>query len=152
MLLAFIANSFLSFFVPDSYQGLVGSLFLYAWVFYLCQWIRRIDPHAKCLIWSYSYIGTALTIDAVDIWTLPPKFASVLNLLLYVAVFVVSIATIFTIKADLERHYNKREPIGLVLSGGMTFFFSFLYFQAHLYRIASQKQAESHPSFGPSLP
>jgi hypothetical protein len=48
--------------------------------------------------------------------------------------------TIYSIRNELQTHYNRIEPIGLQLGGIMTFFFSFLYFQYHLYKIAQLKQ------------
>ncbi len=52
-----------------------------------------------------------------------------INLILY---FV----GIFMMRSLLERHYREAEPIGLSLSGVMTFFFGALYFQYHLHDIA----------------
>jgi hypothetical protein len=40
----------------------------------------------------------------------------------------------------LVEYYNTVEPINLRLSGVMTFFFSFLYFQYHFSRIANWKR------------
>jgi divalent metal cation (Fe/Co/Zn/Cd) transporter len=63
-----------------------------------------------------------------------------LILILALSSMVLGIATVFMIKSDLERHYNDREHAGLVLGGVMTFFFSFLYFQYHLYDIAKRRK------------
>jgi hypothetical protein len=45
-------------------------------------------------------------------------------------------------RGSLEEHYNSAEPIGLTLSGVMTFFFNIYYFQYHLTRIAEAKKAQ----------
>ena len=47
------------------------------------------------------------------------------------------------IRADLLRHYNEREPIGINLSPGMTFFFAFFYIQSQLYPIAQLKRRKA---------
>ena len=47
---------------------------------------------------------------------------------------------IFTIRGSVQRYYNNVEPIGLRLSGVMTFFFHVLYFQYHFRRIARWKE------------
>jgi hypothetical protein len=43
-------------------------------------------------------------------------------------------------KSTLKDHYNRIEPIGLRLSGVMTFFFSIYYFRHHFSRIAQGKK------------
>jgi hypothetical protein len=45
----------------------------------------------------------------------------------------------FLVRDQLQEHYNKNEPIGLKLGTVMTFFFGFLYFQYHFYKIAKAK-------------
>ncbi len=40
----------------------------------------------------------------------------------------------------MEEHFNGPEPIGLSLSGVMTFFFGSLYFQYHFTRINEMKR------------
>ena len=44
----------------------------------------------------------------------------------------------------LERHFNTTDPVGLRLSGVMTFFFGGIYFQYHLNRIHDIKRAMSY--------
>ena len=50
----------------------------------------------------------------------------------------------FTMRNELERYYNTVEPIGLRLSGVMTFFFGGLYFQYHLNRINDIKRGMAY--------
>jgi len=47
---------------------------------------------------------------------------------------------IFKMRTSMESYYNSVEPIGLKLSGVMTFFFNVLYFQHHFSRISRWKQ------------
>jgi len=47
---------------------------------------------------------------------------------------------IFKIRDAMEEYYNSRENIGLSLSGVMTFFFSTIYLQYHVNRIARWKK------------
>ena len=58
---------------------------------------------------------------------------------LNVVIIVTALAAIFGMRSSLVRYYNSVEPIGLRLSGVMTFFFSILYLQYHLSRIAAWK-------------
>ncbi len=54
--------------------------------------------------------------------------------------WVVKLIARFTLRAELEDHFNNAEPVGLRLSGVMTFFFGGLYFQYHLNRINEMKR------------
>ena len=47
---------------------------------------------------------------------------------------------IFSIRSAMEEYYNSTENIGLSLSGVMTFFFSTIYLQYHINRIARWKK------------
>ena len=47
---------------------------------------------------------------------------------------------IFSIRSAMEDYYNSTENIGLSLSGAMTFFFSSIYIQYHINRIARWKK------------
>ena len=53
---------------------------------------------------------------------------------------IVYLFGVFNIKAAMEEYYNSTEDIGLQLSGAMTFFFSTVYLQYHINRIARWKK------------
>ena len=53
---------------------------------------------------------------------------------------IVYLVGIFSIKAAMEEYYNSTENIGLHMSGVMTFFFSTVYIQYHINRIARWKK------------
>ena len=53
---------------------------------------------------------------------------------------VVRLIARFTMRADLEEHFNGPEPLGLRLSAVMTFFFGGIYFQYKLNEINEIKQ------------
>jgi len=127
--------------VPDKYNDLAQSLLFDGWVFYLCHWIRRLNPEAKSPFWCDIYVVIQLTAAGLGAFAPISMVVSILVLVLSIVWLILGIATIFMVKSDLEDHYNNREHVGLLLSGGMTFFFSFLYFQHHLYQIAKRKQA-----------
>ncbi|MFL6446103.1 MAG: DUF4339 domain-containing protein [Bryobacteraceae bacterium] len=59
---------------------------------------------------------------------------------------VLLIAGHFSLKNALEEYYNQVEPIGLQLSGVMTFFFNIIYFQYHLSQIRKWKQSGNYNS------
>ena len=53
---------------------------------------------------------------------------------------IFAIIGVFGMRRSLVNYYNTVEPIGLKLSGVMTFFFAIFYFQYHFNRIANWKQ------------
>jgi hypothetical protein len=135
---------------PKMYHELLYSLAADAWAFYLCRWIQSLNPEAKSPFWCDVFVIVELTEAALETWHNPPTVIIAVGFVLAIASIVLGIATIFLIKDDLEKHYNEREPVGLLLSNVISFFFSFFYFQFHLYRIAKQKQEQSFPGLGPS--
>ncbi|HST13047.1 MAG TPA: hypothetical protein VLL05_21890, partial [Terriglobales bacterium] len=60
--------------------------------------------------------------------------------LLIICGLIVYLYGIFTIRDAMETYYNSTENIGLTLSGPMTFFFSTVYLQYHVNRIARWKK------------
>ncbi len=137
-------------FAPLAYQDLLSSLVVDAWAFYLCRWIRSVNPEARSPLWCDIFVVVELIFAGLGVWQNPPLFIQVLVAALGLASFVLVIATIWLIKGDLEKHYNEQEPVGLVLNGLMTLMFSFVYFQFHLCRIAREKQQHRHEGLGPS--
>jgi len=63
-----------------------------------------------------------------------------IGVVLFVAGLIFYIIGIFRIRDAMEDYYNTRERIGLTLSGAMTFFFSTVYLQYHINRIARWKK------------
>jgi hypothetical protein len=127
-------------FAPRPYWSLVSNLGFEAWAIYLCLWIRKLEPGAMSIFWCSAFVVLELVINVPA--GPPPANAgiTIFGGILALLAIVIWIVTIYLIRAELHYHYNVREPIGLYLSGVMTFFFSFLYFQYHLYKIAQLKQ------------
>ena len=127
-------------FAPKAWWGLVSNLAFDLWAIYLCLWIRRLEPGTMSIYWCAAYVALQISFNIpgapVPANTGITLFAAALGLIC----IAMWIATIFLIRAELHYHYNQREPVGLYLGGVMTFFFSFLYFQYHLYKIAQLKQ------------
>ena len=127
---------------PQRYQGLLNSLSIDAWAFYLCIWIRRLNPDALSPFWCDLYVIVELSCAACGIHQNPSALFSYFNFILAIASSILAITTVFLIRADLLNHYQGREPIGIYLGPVMTFFFSFLYFQSQLYEIAQYKKRQ----------
>jgi hypothetical protein len=141
--------------VPRAYWNLVSNLGFEAWAIYICLWIRRLEPGAMSIFWCSAFVMLQLVIS-VPVGPAPASASITMIVgILALLAFVIWLVTIYLARAELHYHYNVREPIGLYLSGVMTFFFSFLYFQYHLYKIAQLKERNGSRPFyyqgGPPL-
>ena len=145
LLVGWIAVSWLiDTYVPKKYEDLLQSLVVDGWVFYLCHWIKRLNPNAKSPFWCDVYVVVQLASSALPEFGVMARLESpsfdVLLYALWIAWVILGIATVFLVRHDLQDHYNNREHAGLVLNGALTFFCSFLYFQHHLYDIGERKR------------
>lgn len=110
------------FFVPRPFREIAVNLIIAVWPIYLCIWIRKIEPRSLSLYWALASFATGFLFS----W------------LLWLVV-------IFEVREELLDHYNRREPVGLKLNFMLTLFFSFVYFQYHLRRIALAKSEFVEP-------
>lgn len=124
-----------------------GGLFFIVWDLVIASWAKRVQPTSKALLY---YIAAAVlaVLNAGASYGIvlaamqhTPMHHSAFGSLLGIAAWVVRLIARFTLRANLEDHYNGPEPIGLRLSGIMTFFFGGLYFQNRLNRVNEVKRA-----------
>jgi hypothetical protein len=126
-------------YAPIHYRVLLESLGGDGWAFYLCRWIGTLDDDAKSPFWCDLAVVAELACAGFTVIAHPGLVVQSTIAALGFASAILGLVTIFKIQDDLEKHYNEREPYGIYMSGLMTFFFSFLYFQAKLYPIAKAK-------------
>ena len=109
-------------------------------------WWKRILPASKVVL----FYGIAYACYLVNVLSTSANLSALhhghmahnlLGSLASIAGFVMLLFARFTFRRELEQHYNGPEPLGLVLSGVMTFFFGGLYFQYHFNRINAVKQS-----------
>lgn len=116
------------------------------WAFKQAGFVKRLDPSSKAtqmLIWSLLAMAAqvllyfmAMASRSMSMMAMMSLVTMALNLVIIVTVLV----AVFGMRRSLVNYYNTVEPIGLKLSGVMTFFFSILYFQYHFSRIARWKK------------
>ena len=135
----FVLSGLIQQYAPSAYQELLESLVVDGWAFYVCLWIRRVDPDCKSAFWCDVYVVVELVYASLTIRQNPSPRLHTVILLLGLVSGVLGIVTIDLVRSDLLRHYNEREPIGLQLGIVKTFFFTFFYFQYHLHEIAELK-------------
>ena len=119
---------------------LTCGLFGYVWVIVQALWVKKVQPSSKALL--YSCLAFVLLIAAVILEAFPDENLQTLGLIPNIGGFVLSIVAWFSMKSSIEEHYNVAEPLGLTLSGIMTFFFNVYYFQYHFTRIIELKRSQ----------
>ena len=148
---------------PNLSWGLVAlfgfltcTLFMYIWNLILAAWITRIVPGTKVLIlyiaatvlmMIQAFAGAHVNVMIGGSLHQRPDFMQNFSAPYATIVFVCWIVRLiarFTMRNTLERHFNTTDPVGLRLSGVMTFFFGGIYFQYHLNRINDIKRAMSY--------
>ncbi|WP_321476951.1 GYF domain-containing protein [uncultured Paludibaculum sp.] len=122
--------------------GLAGLV----WTFRQAAFVKKIDPSSKAVMLLVittlgmvaqvvMYIAAMRSLSSSSIAT-----ASGVILLLNVVIIICGLMAVFGMRSSIVRYYNTTEPIGLRLSGVMTFFFSILYFQYHFSRIVEWRK------------
>jgi hypothetical protein len=122
-------------------------LFAIAWTFVQAAWIRKVNPNSKALFFYIAGYGIYIVSFMIQMEmmfgganTRHAMGPAIVSGLLSLVVLVLLIVAIFTMRSDIEEHFNGPEPIGLSLSGVMTFFFNVYYFQYHFTRINELKR------------
>jgi hypothetical protein len=131
---------------------LTCGIFVIIWEFIQTAWMKRVEPDSKALLYNIVYVGLwglniAISVGSVALAaghrsaSLPSTIFSMVSLGITIAYIAMLIVYRFTMRSSMEQHFTNAEPIGLTLSGVMTFFFGCLYFQYHFNRINEIKRA-----------
>lgn len=123
-------------------------IFTLAWLFIQASWMRKVDPRSKALflyiaavaIYFCGFIGQVCMKAAELRGGVAPGAIAAFSIIWMLAYCVLFIVANFSMRSSIEEHFNGPEPIGLSLSGVMTFFFSIYYFQYHFTRINELKR------------
>lgn len=120
---------------------LTCGIFTIVWDLILASWMKNVAPQSRAIFY---YIAEAALLVLIYVVSFSAAFshtqiryAPLINL----ANGIISIVARFSMRASMEEHYNSAEPIGLSLSGVMTFFFGSIYFQYHFNEINRRKSA-----------
>jgi len=128
--------------IVGQFLGLLSVLFITVWSIVLANWARRLVNNNSALVLVGMYpAGFIAGILAIGAGTAARNQGiTALGFLFILAGVVAYVVGIFKIRAAMEDYYNSKENIALTLSGAMTFFFSIVYLQYHINRIAKWKQ------------
>jgi GYF domain 2 len=115
---------------------------LFGWVWAILQaaWVKKVQPASNGILFWGIAIGLQVVYVALSISQDPgvKAFGGIAEL----AGVVLWIVGAFSLKSSIEEHFNIAEPMGLQLSGVMTFFFNIYYFQYHFSRIIEIKRSQ----------
>lgn len=140
---------------PDLHWALVLVLAIFTgifgiiWFFIQAGYVKKIDPASRArtfliigMLASVGQIATSLIIaGAAALGSIGSALAGLVVILIFALISIVfMLSAVFGMRRSLIDYFNSVEPIGLRLSGVMTFFFNILYFQYHLSRIAAWKK------------
>jgi hypothetical protein len=124
------------------------TLGVFSWIWSLREagFVKRIDRGSSVMILMvFAVIGQIATqffyVLAMATNNSDERLAFLaIEMVFYVVSAIFFLIAAFQMRRSLLHYYNLVEPIGLRLSGGMTFFFSIFYLQHHFSRIAKWKQ------------
>ena len=105
-------------------------LFNTVWALIQANWARKLSGNNKPMVLVAMYPAGIVTGTIMGILKVP--LVPLVNLV----TGIVYLVGIFSIRDAMEDYYNSIENIGLSLSGVVTFFFSTVYIQYHINKIA----------------
>jgi hypothetical protein len=126
------------------------SIFPTIWLIVEAVWIRKVLPSSKGFKYLMVTIGLlvlgivvfiSMSAKSAGAERPQPALGAIVGLI-FLGYVVMHIVTVFAMRSDIEEHFNTAEPIGLSLSGVMTFFFAVFYFQYHFSRINEMKRQQ----------
>ena len=124
-----------------------GGLFFVAWDIFQASWMRKIQPRSVA-VYLYAIAGVLFLINLPSSWHsvgywifntpfTPAHHSGTLSLLRW----GIWLAARFVFRSELLQHFNTEEPLGLRLSGFLTFLLGGLYFQFHFNQINAIKRS-----------
>jgi GYF domain 2 len=118
--------------------GLFGA----AWGLVIAIWMKRLDPSSRAVYYYAAWDLCLVAVFFLSIMAAADHTANPMISLVNLVGVVLTLCARYSLKNSLEQHYNTVEPMGLMLSGVMTFFFAVIYFQYHLNDIVRRKRQD----------
>lgn len=114
-------------------------LFNLIWALLQANWARKLSGDNKPMVLVAMYPAGMIAGILMMVLFRGDSLAG-LGGLFIIAGAIVYLVGVFSIRAAMEEYYNSTENIGLQLGGVMTFFFSTVYIQYHINKIAKWKK------------
>jgi len=129
-------------------SALTLGIFGWVWMFVQAAWVRKFDPRSRAIplllvglftAGAGGYLAGTVGAGNQETGQLVETLGS-----LTAALFLILAA--FRMRDSIEHHFTHLEPMNVSISGPMTFFFTFIYLQYHLTRIAEAKRRDGGPA------
>lgn len=120
---------------------LTFGIFFVVWIFVQAAWVKKLDPKSNAMTLMIIYLVLVLVGQAIAGASEKESAEAAAGGMLILIGSIVSIVGIFSIRRSMLDYYTRVEPIGLRLSGALTFFLGVFYLQHHMTRIAKWKAA-----------
>ena len=112
--------------------GLFGTV----WSFIQANWAKKIRPDNPAMVFLAGYVAAFFVAIVLSTSESTENVGTFVNL----GGVVMFVIAQFKVRRAMEDYFNTEEPIHLVLSGVMTFFFGWIYLQYHFNRIYDWKR------------
>jgi len=125
-------------------------IFSVVWIMVEALWVKKVQPASKAVTYFGIVIGMWLLsfvlsisggISAARTGHGDSSLQGIQGIIT-LGYCIVWIVGAFNMRDAIEEHFNSAEPIGLSLSGVMTFFFNVWYFQYHFTKINEMKRRQ----------
>jgi hypothetical protein len=115
-------------------------MFNLVWALIQANWARKLSGDNKPMVLVAMYPAGMMAGILITVIFRGDRGMAGLGLIFILAGAIVYLVGVFSIRAAMEDYYNSTENIGLQLGGVMTFFFSTVYIQYHINKIAGWKK------------
>jgi hypothetical protein len=115
-------------------------LFNLIWALVQANWARKLIKNNKPLVLVAMYPAGIIAGIVAEVVGGSDSALAIPAAICIIGGVIAYMIGIFSIRSAMEEYYNSTENIGLSLSGVMTFFFSAIYLQYHINRIARWKK------------
>ena len=125
------------------FLGFLSLIFNWIWVLIQANWARKLSGNNLAMVLVAMYpAGFVAGFFAIGFGAAAGQNVGLIAAggIFIIAGLIAYVIGIFKIRDAMEDYYNSRENIALTLSGVMTFFFSSIYLQYHVNRIARWKK------------
>lgn len=122
------------------FTALTLGIFYAVWMFIQAAWVKKLNPESNAITLLVIYVVLVLVGEVMSDASGKGSGGAAVGTLLVLAGSVVSIFGFFSMRRSMIDYYDKTEPIGLRLSGALTFVLGVFYLQYHMTRIARWKQ------------
>src|SRR5262250_2504131 len=125
-------------------------IFSVVWIMVEAVWVKKVQPASKAVtyfgivigLWLLSFVlSISGAVSAARVGHQDSALRGIQGII-SLGYCIVWIVGAFNMRDSIEEHFNSAEPIGLSLSGIMTFFFSVWYFQYHFTKINEMKRRQ----------